>query len=95
MNKLSSNSTGSKVDRVQASADLAHFIAQGLVDFSKRPQYGFGPPRITAQDAKEAINAVNNLAKLSLRNDNEIEFCNKVSEFAKWFVDYVENRERW
>ena len=81
--------------KIQAAAELALFTAQALVELSRGLQYGFGPPRITAYNTKEAIDAINNLAKLSPCNKDEIELCNKISEFAKWFVDYVENRERW
>ena len=81
-------------EKMQAAAELALFIGQKLVEISKGPQYGFGPPRLTAEEAKTAINAVNNLAKLSPCNDEQIELVNKIAELAKCFVDYVENQGR-
>lgn len=79
-------------EKIQAVAELALFIGQKLIEISKGPQYGFGPPRLTAEEAKAAINAINNIAKLSPCNDEQIEFCNKLAEFAKWYIDYVENQ---
>ena len=83
------------VKKIQAAVELVLFFGQEWVEITKGPQYGFGlPTRITAERAKKAIDAINNLAKISPFNDAQIELLNIIVEVGKLVVDYTENQER-
>lgn len=84
------------VDKGKACIELAGFIVNTLVDISKGIQKPFKNvcrPYVTGDEAKEAIDAMNNAIKLFSKDKNEIELCDKLSEIAKAFIRYLENQD--
>jgi pyrroline-5-carboxylate reductase len=87
-----------KIEKTQATVELAGYIGNALVDIGKglssTMKYGYRPAQITPEDAKQAMDAINNVVKVFSNNEDEIKLCETLSSLAKAYFDYCANQNR-
>ena len=83
-------------ERNQASVELVSFIGGAIIDIGRglknTLEYGYRAPHITSEDAKQAIDAINNAAKVFAKNEDVINLCEQLSDLAKACFDFCDNQ---